>query len=125
MSFFRPLNLTAPADMNAIRWPVDGLAYVVAFFGPLGGGLGAGVVTRTWSGALVGLVVGSAVAFGHAWLSDTFIDRRLANAEAFLNRPLPRVFINVIAFAWAVALCAMSMLTTWAILSRMDVFPAG
>jgi hypothetical protein len=123
MPFFRPLNQTAPAYIEVIPWPIAGLAYVVAFMGPLGGSLAAGVTTKTWSGALLGLIVGVAITWGNAWLNDTFIDRWLAKFQHSLNGTLPRVFINVIAFSWAIGLCAVSMLTTWAILSRMDIFP--
>jgi hypothetical protein len=124
MPFFRSLDQTAPAYPDDIPWPIDGLVYVVAFMGPFCGGIVAGATTRTWSGALVGLIVGATTTLLHAWLSDRFIDRWVAKFHVTLNRPRLRVCINIVAFSWAIGLCAFSMLATWAILFRVDIFPA-
>jgi hypothetical protein len=124
MPFFRSLDQTAPAYPDDIPWPIDGLAYVVAFMGPFCGGIVAGATTRTWLGALVGLIVGATTTLLHAWLSDRFIDRWVATFQVPPNRTKLRVCINILAFSWAIGLCAFSMLATWAILIRVDILPA-
>jgi hypothetical protein len=121
MPFLRSLDQTAPDSNKEIPWPIDGLAYVIAFGGPLPGGVGAGLYTGGWLGLAVGVVVGAGITFGHAWLSDAFIDRWIARFQVPLIRPLPRVLINIVAFVWAIALCALSIVATLTILLRIDV----
>src|SRR5437879_2258235 len=38
MPFLRSLHDTAPQADHNLPWPIDGLAYVIAFMGPLSGG---------------------------------------------------------------------------------------
>ena len=47
----------------------------------------------------------------NAWLSDTFIDLgRQVSGHA--QPALPWVFMNILAFSWAIALCAPAMFAT-------------
>ena len=123
MPFFRSLTETAPNYNKELPWPINGLAYVIAFSCPLCGSLLAGVITRTWTGALVGVVVGTAVTLAFGWLSDTFIDPWVAKCQVTLNRRMPWLFMNILALSCAVVLCAIAMLLTWAILARQDILP--
>jgi hypothetical protein len=113
--FLRPLTQTAPEYDSKAPWPIDGLAYVIAFMGPFCGALAAGILTRTWIGALVGLTVGATITLANAWVSDTFIDRLIARHDVTLNRRMPRLFINILAFSWAIALCTIAMFGTWSL----------
>jgi hypothetical protein len=123
MAFLQPLSKTAPEYRKELPWPIDGLAYVVALAGPLCGAASAGLLTKTWTGAFVGVTVGAAITLAHAWLSDTFIDPWVARFQVTLNRRMPWVFINVLAFSWAIALSAVAMFGTWAILAGQDILP--
>jgi hypothetical protein len=123
MPFLRSLKQTAPGYPADIPWPIHGLAYVITFMGPLSGGIVAGLITGTGLGVLVGLIVGAMTTLAHAWLSDTFIDAWIAKFQASLNHTTSRVFLNVVAILWAIALCAISMLATWAILIRVEILP--
>lgn len=123
MGFFRPLTETAPHYKKEIPWPIDGLAYVVAFTGPLCGALTVGVLTKTWTGGLVGVTVGVVITLAHGWLSDTFFDPCVARFQVTLNRRVPWLLMNILAFSWAIALCAVAMFATWAILAGRDILP--
>jgi hypothetical protein len=116
MPFLRSLNETAPNGDSNLRWPIDGLAYVAAFMGPLSAGPIVGVLARDWRAVAIGLVVGIAITFLNAWLSDKFMDPWIARFQRPLQKGMPRVFANIAAFAWAIVLCAVSMLAPVAIL---------
>ena len=124
MPFFRSLKQTAPAYSDKVPWPIDGLAYVIAFFGPVCGGLVAGVTTRSWVGVLVGILVGITTTLLHGWLSDTFIDRWIGRFQAPLNRTMPRVCINIAGFSWAMGLSVGCMFATWTILTTLNILPS-
>ena len=121
MPFLRPFTQTAPNYNQEIPWPIDGLAYVIAFMGPLCGAIVAGVLTMTWTGAFVGIAMGAAITLGNAWFSDTFIDRLIATYQVTLSRGMSRIFINIVAFSWAIGLCAIAMFATWAILAGRGI----
>ena len=110
MPFLRSLRETAPNGDRNLRWPIDGLAYVVAFMGPLSAGPIIGVLARDWRAVGIGLLTGVGITFLNAWLSDKFLDPWIARFQRHLQRGMPRVLANIAAFAWAVALCAISML---------------
>ena len=120
MPFFRSLPETAPGYNADIPWPIDGLVYVIAFAGGMSGGAAAGFVVGRFIGLAVGLTVGVAVTFGIAWLSDRFVDAWIARFQLPLQRRTPRILINIAAFSWAVGVCAISVLATLGILSRIQ-----
>src|ERR1043166_2085971 len=121
MPLLRSLDKTAPkADPN-LPWPIDGLAYVIAFMGPLCAGPLFGVLCRDWRAILVGLLMGIGITVLHAWLSDRFVDPWIAKFHRRLQKGVPRLFANVGAFGWAVALSGVSMVAPIALLgSRTD-----
>ena len=110
MPFLRSLNSTAPRAEPDLPWPITGLAYVAAFMGPLSAGPIIGALARDWRAAVIGLLMGIGITFLNAWLSDRFVDPWIARFQRPLQKGVPRVLANVAAFAWAVALCAISML---------------
>jgi hypothetical protein len=114
--FLRPLSDTAPDRDIRLPWPIYGLAYVIAFMGPLCAGPIIGTLSRDWRAAGVGLLIGICVTFLNAWLSDRFIDPFIASLQPLLQNSLPRVLANIAAFAWAIILCGVSMLAPLAIL---------
>ena len=116
MPFLRSLNDTAPQRDSTLPWPINGLAYVSAFMGPLSAGPIVGALGRDWRAAAVGLLVGICVTLLNAWLSDRFIDPFVARFQPLLQKGMPRVLANIAAFAWAIVLCALSMLAPVAIL---------
>ena len=116
MPFLRSLDETAPQRDKSLRWPIDGLAYVSAFMGPMSAGPIIGALARDWRAAGVGLLMGIGVTFLNAWLSDRFIDPCVARFQPLLQKGMPRVLANIAAFAWAIFLCALSMLAPVAIL---------
>jgi hypothetical protein len=116
MPFLRSLNETAPKGGRQLTWPIDGLAYVIAFMGPLSAGPIVGVLARDWRAFAVGLLMGIGITFLNAWLSDRFLDPWVAKFQRPLQKGMPRILANIVAFAWAVALCAISMLAPIAIL---------
>jgi hypothetical protein len=116
MPFLRSLSETAPNGDPNLRWPIDGLAYVVAFMGPLSAGPIVGVLAGDWRAVAIGLPVGIAITFLNAWLSDKFIDPWIARFQRPLQNGMPRALANIAAFAWAIVLCALSMLAPVAIL---------
>lgn len=116
MPFLRSLKHTAPnADPN-LPWPIHGLAYVSMFMGPLAAGPLVGMLARDWRAFAIGLLLGIAITFLHAWLSDRFLDPSIARFQRFLLKRLPCGLVNIVAFAWAIALSAVSVLSPVAIL---------
>ena len=111
MPFFRPLNITAPNADPGLPWPIDGLPYVIAFIGPLSAGPMIGAFARDWRAGAVGLLMGAVITFLNAWLSDRFLDPFIARFQKTLQKRPIRILANIAAFAWAIALCALSMLT--------------
>ncbi len=110
MPFFRPLSETAPGYDRNLPWPIGGLAYVAVFMGPISAGLFAGVVVRHWVAAAVGLLLGMGISLLNALLMDRFLEPRIAKHQRQLYRGMARVCLNVIAFAWALALSGLAML---------------
>jgi len=110
MPFLRLLNHTAPNAERDLPWPINGLAYVAAFMGPLSAGPIIGALARDWRALVIGLLMGVAITFLNAWLSDRFIDPWIASFQRPLQRGMPRVLANIAAFAWAITLCGLSML---------------
>ena len=124
MPFLRSLNDTAPKGDRDLPWPIHGLAYVAAFMGPLSAGPIIGALARDWRALVIGLLMGVGITFLNAWLSDRFLDPWVAKFQRPLQRRMPRVLANIAAFAWAITLCALSMLAPItvlgsAILTRM------
>ena len=116
MPFLRSLNRTAPKAERDLPWPIDGLAYVAAFMGPLSAGPIIGALARDWRALVIGLLMGVAITFLNAWLSDRFFDPWIARFQRPLQRGMPRVLANIAAFAWAITLCALSMLAPMTVL---------
>ncbi len=110
MPFLSSLNHTAPKAERDLPWPINGLAYVAAFMGPLSAGPIIGALARDWRALVIGLLMGVAITFLNAWLSDRFIDPWIASFQRPLQRGMPRVLANIAAFAWAITLCGLSML---------------
>ena len=110
MPFLRSLNHTAPKAERDLPWPIDGLAYVAEFVGPLSAGPIIGALARDWRALVIGLLMGVAITFLNAWPSDRFLDPWIARFQRPLQRGMPRVLANIAAFAWAITLCALSML---------------
>lgn len=110
MPFFRPLSETAPGYDRNLPWPIAGLAYVAVFMGPMSAGVFAGVVTRHWLAAVVGLLVGVGISLLNGLLMDRILEPCIAKNQKHLHRGMARVFVNIIAFAWAFALSGLSML---------------
>jgi hypothetical protein len=108
--FLHSLKDIAPkADQN-LRWPIDGLAYVSAFMGPLSAGPIVGLLARDWRAIAIGLLIGIGITYLNAWLCDRFLEPRIARYQRFLQKGVPWVLANIVAFAWVIMLCALSML---------------
>jgi hypothetical protein len=73
-------------------------------------GLLAGVVARHWLAAVVGLLLGIGISLLNGLLVDKFLEPCIARHQELLHRGMARVFVNIIAFAWAFALSGLSML---------------
>src|SRR5437868_1537450 len=123
MPFLRPLDQTARNGDRELPWPIDGLAYVVAFMGPLSAGLVMGLLAGNWRAFAVGVPMGIAITFLNAWLSDTFVDSWIAKFQRPLQKGMPWILANIAAFAWAIALTALAMLAPVAILGSAAVTP--
>lgn len=89
---------------------------------PGGGAIGgyvlhvSGVLTGEWRALAIGLLMGISITFLNAWLSDRFLDPWIARFQRPLQKSIPRIFANIAAFAWAIALCALSILAPIAVL---------
>lgn len=118
MPFLRPLSVTAPKVDRNLRWPVDGLAYVAAFMGPISAGPLVGILIRDWRAVAIGLPMGIAITFLNAWLSDRFLDPCVARYQKYLQKIVPRILINIVAFAWAFFISALAMYLPVLILGR-------
>jgi len=110
MPFLRSLHETAPKGDHNLPWPIDGLAYVAAFMGPLSLGPIIGVLVRDWRASAIGLLIGIGITFLNAWLSDKFLDPWIAKFQRPLQESILRLVANIVAFAWVFLLCALSML---------------
>ncbi len=115
MPFFRPLNETAP-QADPTYWPINGQAYVAALTGPMAAGLLVGIATRDWRAFAVGIPAGIGIAFLNAWLSDRLLDPLVAKFQRQLKSGIPWVLTNLAAFAWAIALSALSMFVPFLVL---------
>src|SRR5437867_10865571 len=69
-----------------------------------------GALARDWRALAIGLLMGIGITFLHAWLSDKFLDPWIARFQRPLQNGLPRILANIVAFAWAFTLSALSML---------------
>jgi hypothetical protein len=118
MPYFRSLELTAPNADPGLTWPIHGLSYVIAFMGPLSAGPIVGMITRDWGAVAVGVLAGGGITFLHAWWSDRFVDPWIARYQDRLQKGAPRMFSNILAFVWAVILCALSMYAPIILLSN-------
>ena len=116
MPFLRSLKDTAPKIDYDLPWPISGLAYVIAFMGPLSAGPIIGMLTRDWHAVGIGFLLGIGITFLNAWLSDRFLDAWIARFQKPLQNWLPRILVNVAAFTWAIGLSALSMFAPIAIL---------
>ena len=116
MPFLRSLNDTAPKGDRDLPWPIDGLAYVAAFMGPISAGPIIGALARDWRALVIGFLMGIAITLLNAWLSDRFLDPWIARFQRPLQKGMPRFLANLAAFAWAITLCALSMLAPIAVL---------
>jgi hypothetical protein len=116
MPFLRPLDITAPNGNRDLPWPIDGVAYVVTFMCPILAGPMIGFLRRDWREMAIGLPAGLAIAFFNAWLNDRYVDAWIAKFQTPLQNRIPRILANLAAFAWALALSAISMLAPFAIL---------
>ncbi len=116
MPYLRSLKFTAPKADLGLSWPVDGLSYVIAFMGPLSAGPIIGMLTRDWSAVAIGFLGGVGITFLNAWWSDRFVDSWIARHQVRLQKGVPRILANIVAFAWAIILCALSMFAPLAVL---------
>ena len=110
MPFFRPLSKTAPAFDRNLPWPINGLAYVALFMGPMSAGFFGGMHTPHWGAAGVGLLLGVGISFLNGWLSDRFLDPWIGRNQRYFRPCILRVLTNIAAFAWAFLLSGISML---------------
>lgn len=120
MPFLRSLNVTAPKADRNLRWPVVGLVYVAAFMGPLSAGPLVGILIRDWRAVAIGLPMGIAITFLNAWLSDRFLDPFFARYQKYLQKVVPRILINIAAFAWAFFISALAMYSPPVILMLLN-----
>ncbi|MDX9975676.1 MAG: hypothetical protein RBU21_22035 [FCB group bacterium] len=116
MPFLSPKNKTAPKIDPDLPWPIDGLAYVITFMGPMSAGLSVGAIVKDWKIALLGLLMGTAITYLNGWLCDKFLEPWVARHQQQLQSGAPRILINIVAFAWAIALCAFSIIAPFALL---------
>jgi hypothetical protein len=114
MPFFRPLSETAPDFDRNLPWPIDGLAYVALFIGPISAGPLVGMLTSHWGAAGVGLLLGIGISFLNGWLTDRFLEPWIARNQTYFQRGIPRVLANIAAFVWAFILSGVSMLAPFA-----------
>lgn len=118
MSYFLSLKLTAPKADPGLSWPIDGLSYVIAFMGPLSAGPIVGMITRDWGAVAIGMLAGVGITLLNAWWSDRFVDPWIGRHQERLQKVAPRILTNIVAFAWAVILCALSMCAPIVVLSN-------
>jgi hypothetical protein len=121
MGFFRSLQETAPRYDPQLPWPLDGLASVIMFFGPLSGGAASGLIAAGVVGLLLGLVVGGFICTANAVAFDCFVERLLARLQHFSRRLSGRVVMNLIGFAWAIAVCAASVWLSVSLADRLGI----
>ncbi len=110
MTFFRssPPEGTDPD----LPWPLDGMAYIIMFFGPLSGGLVVGLVLGGVAGFGISIPVSGVICLANIVLFDWFLDERIARLQKTTTGLIPRVLVNVVGFAWAIGLTALSMFAT-------------
>ena len=116
MPLLRSLKDTAPEADPGLAWPIHGMAYVIAFMGPLSAGPIMGILTRDWRTVITGILLGIGITFLNAWLSDRFLDAWIARFQQPLQSGMPRLLANIMAFIWAIGLSALSMMAPIAIL---------
>ncbi len=127
MPFFRSLDSYSPKPAPDLPWPVDGLAYVSTFMGPFSAGPIIGVISLDWRLAGIGFVMGICITFVAGLLSDYILDPLIVKFQRPLQKPVLRVLVNIVAFAFAIALCATAMLAPIAVLGleeiRLELLP--
>jgi hypothetical protein len=95
-------------------WPVEGLAYVAMWMGPLfAGPIFCGQMCRAggWSvlfSLLVGLAVGAAIMFGNGWMMHRIVEPWLEKHQARLLKKPAVIFVNIAAFVWAILITALA-----------------
>ncbi len=117
MTFFRsfPPEGTDPD----LPWPLDGMAYVIMFCGPLGGGLAVGLLLGGVAGFGISIPVSGVICLANVVLFDWFLDERIARLQKATTSLIPRVLVNVVGFAWAIGLSALSMFANGVLLLRL------
>jgi len=118
MPFVRPLRSRASEHDPNLQWPIDGLAYLVLFMGPLSAGPIAGVLFGDWRAILIGLFGGIGITFLEVWLTAKLLEPLVAKYQNSLEKGMPKILANVAAFAWAIALTALSMMVPVLVLGK-------
>ena len=116
MPFFRSLDETAPAHDPELPWPLNGMAYMIMFMGPLPSAFGAGLMVAGKVGFAIGFFIGLVITAANCLLFELYVDSAMVSLQGVARRPIARVLINIAGFLWAIALCAFSMGATLAVL---------
>jgi predicted lipid-binding transport protein (Tim44 family) len=109
MPLLGSLNDTAANADTKLPWPISGLAYVCAFMGPLTAGPMLGLMIGDWRVGVVGLLIGIGIDFINCWLTGKFIEPLIKRFQPRLQKGPVHVLANIVAFVWAIMLCALSM----------------
>jgi uncharacterized membrane protein len=117
MTFFRSFPPEG-TDLD-LPWPLYGFAYVIMNWGPISGGPIVGLVLGGYAGLAISLPVSAVIWLANAVLFDRFLHERIARLQKATSRLIPRVLVNVVAFAWAIGLTALTMFATGALLLRL------
>ena len=111
-------DAAGPKAEPNLRWPIHGLAYVAAFMGPLSAGPIVGILARDWHAIAIGLFAGIAITLFNTWLISKLFEPWIKRFQRSLQEGMPKVLVNIAAFAWAVILCAISMYSPFVILGN-------
>ncbi len=104
MSFFRSPSQAAPSYNPELPWPLDGMAYTIMFCCPMLGAPPLGLLATGLTGLAVGIAISVPVWLGNILLFDYFLEERLARLQQAPARTPVRLAINILGFAWAIAL---------------------
>jgi hypothetical protein len=113
--------MTVEVQRTELTWPINGLAYVCLFMGPISAGPIIGIVQNDWRAGAIGFFGGIVITILGVWFDGKVLNPAIRKFQTQLQNPALRAAANVAAFSWAILLTGIAMLLPVVIVGISDV----